>query len=134
MTQAHKDQRVNFCDWISKQTPEFIDKVIWSDEKLWEEKVHPNKQNERYWARVDPEVEVDCKMQGGNKVMSWAAMINGEIILHWFPLKTNVDQHVYLDMLETVLWPRVRSVSTRRQYWYEQDGATSNTSCWRGSC
>jgi hypothetical protein len=67
LTQAHKDQRVNFCDWISQQTPEFIDKVIWSDEKLWEEKVHPNRQNKRYWARVDPEMEVDCKTQGGGR-------------------------------------------------------------------
>jgi hypothetical protein len=57
--------------------------------------------------------------------MTWAVMINGEIILHWFPFKTNVDQHVYLGMLETVLWPRVRSVSTRHQYWYQQDGAPS---------
>ena len=60
LTQRQRDQRKEFSDWISTKTPEFIDKVIWSDEKLGEEKVRPNKKNERYWARVDPEVEVDC--------------------------------------------------------------------------
>ena len=41
LKQAHKDQRVNFCDWISKQTPEFIDKVIWSDEKWFVRRTSP---------------------------------------------------------------------------------------------
>ena len=104
-----------------------MDKVIWTDEKLWEEKVRPNKQNERFWARVDPEVEVDCRVQGGRKVMCWAGLINGEVILHWFPVCVSVNQHVYMDMLQNVLWPKVKSKSTRLQYWYQQDGATAHT-------
>ena len=106
LTQQHKDMRLAFCDWIEEKEPEFIDNVIWSDEKLWEEKVHPNKQNERYWAEADPETEVDCRVQGGRKVMCWAGIINGDIILHWFPA--------------------VRSVSTRCMYWFQQDGATAH--------
>jgi hypothetical protein len=127
LTKAHKNQRIAFSDWITQQDPKFIDHVIWSDEKLWEERVHPNKQNERVWAEVDPEVEVDCRVQGGKKIICWGAIINGQVILHWFPLNTSVNQHVYLDMLKTVLWPAVRSVSTNRQYWYQQDGAMAHT-------
>ena len=127
LTQAHKNQRIAFSDWISQKTPEFIDCVIFSDEKLWEEKIHPNRQNERYWGKVDPEVEVDCKVQGGKKIMSWAAMINGQVILHWFPPNTSVNQDVYLDMLKSVLWPAVKGVATRKQYWFQQDGAMAHT-------
>ena len=61
---------MTFSNWLgltTKDTPEFIDSVIWSDEKLWEEKVHPNKQNERYWGEVDPKVEVDCKVKRGQE-------------------------------------------------------------------
>ena len=89
--------------------------------------MHPNKQNERYWGEVDPKVEVDCKVQGGKKVMCWAAVINGQIITHWFPFYSSVNHHVYLDMLETVLWPAVKGVSARRQYWFQKDRATSYT-------
>ena len=67
-----------------------------------------------------------CRVQGGRKVMCWAGIINGNIILHWFPLNTSVNQHVYLDMLETVLWPAVRAVSTCHMYWFQQDRATAH--------
>ena len=46
---------------------------------------------------------------------------------HWFKLGTSVNQHVYKDMLQTVVWPRVKNVATRRQYWFQQDGATAHT-------
>ena len=57
LTQAHRNQRVTFSDWLGLKTaenPEFVDSVIWSDEKLWEEKVHSNKQNEIYWGEGGP--------------------------------------------------------------------------------
>ena len=127
LTARHKTDRVSFSQWITQQPEGFTDKVIWSDEKLWQEKTKPNKQNERYWAVVDPMVEEECREQGGRKVMSWAGLINGQIILHWWPEGTTVDQEVYLEMLQTVVWPRVRGVATRNQYWMQQDGATCHT-------
>ena len=66
------------------------------------DKIHPNKQNERYWADEYPDVEVACKEQGGKKVMCWAGLVNGQIILPCFPVGTNVNQHVYLKMLDSV--------------------------------
>jgi hypothetical protein len=35
-----------------------------------------------------------------------------------------VDGEAYLDILRTVVWPAVRSQSTRRSYWFQQDGAS----------
>ena len=64
---------------------------------------------------------------GGKKIMCWAGLINGKIILHWFPLGTSVNQQVYLEMLATVVWPKIRAVSTRQQYWFQQNGATAHT-------
>ena len=74
---------------------------------MWEEKVRPNKQNERYWGVKDPEVEDECRVVGGKKVMCWAALVNGKVILHLFDEGTKLNQQVYLDLLQTVLWPRV---------------------------
>ena len=59
--------------------------------------------------------------------MCWAALIDGKVILHWFDLNENINQHVYLDMLKKVVWPKIRSVSTRRSYYFQQDGATCHT-------
>ena len=68
-----------------------------SDENLWVEKQHPNKQNERNWANHDPNVEIDCKQQGRRAIMCWAGLINGEVILHWFNVGTLINQDVYLN-------------------------------------
>ena len=50
LTQVHKDGRIAFCRWISAQSQEFAAPVLWSDEKLWEERVRSNKQNKRCWS------------------------------------------------------------------------------------
>ena len=39
------------------QPKDFPQKVIWLDEKLWEEKVRINNQNKRIWGLSDPEFE-----------------------------------------------------------------------------
>ena len=67
--------------------------------------------NERYWGEVDPEVEDECRVVGGNKIMCWAALVDGKVILHWFEKGTKLNQHVYLDLLKTVMWRR--HVSTK---------------------
>ena len=55
------------------------------------------------------------------------ALINGKMIHHWFEMGDNINQHLYLDMPQTVLWPRVRAVATRQRLWFQQDGATCHT-------
>ena len=61
---------------------------------------------------MDPKVEDECRVQGGKKMMCWAGLIDGKVILHWFEEAT-VNQEVYLDMLKNVVWPYIRSVNTR---------------------
>ena len=34
LTEQHKRARIEFCNWICTKPQEFLDKVIWSDEKL----------------------------------------------------------------------------------------------------
>ena len=68
---------------------------MWTDEKLWVEKQHSNKQYERYWANHDPNIEIDCKQQRGGSIICWAGLINGEVIRHWFNVGTSINQDVY---------------------------------------
>ena len=62
---------------------------------------------------MDPEVEKEVRVQGGRNLMCWAELINGEVILHWFDDGT-LYPRVYLDMLNEVVWPKFKTVSTRR--------------------
>ena len=42
LTQRHKVARVEFCQWLLGQKENFCQTVVWSDEKMWEEKTRPN--------------------------------------------------------------------------------------------
>ena len=127
LTQEHKEARMVFCQWLLNQDVEFCQKVIWTDEKMWEEKSRPNKQNERYWREVNPEVEDECRVVGGNKIMCWAALVDGKVIVHWFEKGTKLNQHVYLDLLKNVMWPKVRRQVSTKHLWFQQEGATCHT-------
>ena len=101
LTERHKVDRVVLCDWLLEQAEGFEQKVMWSDEKWFVLKQKPNKQNEPYWAPCDPGVEVECREQARKKVMCWAGVIQGRIIIHWFDNNNSVNGDTYLDMLKT---------------------------------
>ena len=127
LTEAHKANRVEFSHWIKSKPPGFPNLVIFSDEKIFTLKQIPNRQNERHWAPVDPCVEEECRYQGGESVMCWACLVDGKVLLHWFDQGQSVNQHVYLDMLKSKLWPFVSPHATRKGYWFQQDGAKAHT-------
>ena len=56
LTDQHKLYGVQFRNCILQQNEEFCNNIMWSDEKQWVEKQHPNKQKEQYWANHDLDV------------------------------------------------------------------------------
>ena len=64
---------------------------------------------------------------GGNKIMCWEALVDEKVILQWFEKGTELNQHVYLDLLKTVIWPKVRRNVSTKDLWCQQDGATCHT-------
>ena len=59
--------------------------------------------------------------------MAQAGLIDGKVVVHWFDENERKNQHIYLNMLQTVAWPAVSAVATRRGYWFQQDGARPHT-------
>ena len=49
------------------------------------------------------------------------------MIIHWFESNKSVTGDTYLQMLKEVVWPKVRAVATRKEYYFQQDGATVHT-------
>ena len=51
---------------------------------------------------------MDCGEQGGKKVMCWAGVVLGKLIIHWFEDQKSVNGDTYLEMLTDVVWPKFR--------------------------
>ena len=61
--------------------------------------------------------------------MCWAAIVDGRVLpLVWFETGESVNGQRYLNLLQQSLWPEVRHIATRREYWYQQDGAPCHCS------
>ena len=83
----------------------------------------PNKKNDVMWAPKDHNNVVPCKKAHGAKVMAWVGILDGRVLpVHWF--QGSVDAKAYLEMLKEVVWPAIRGRATRREYWFQQDGAS----------
>ena len=82
----------------------------------------PHRQNDRGWALVSPNKVAACKKTTGTKCMAWTGMVNCKCLpVVWF--EGSVNGQVYLELLQNTLWPAVRASATRKQFWYQHDGA-----------
>ena len=99
-----------------------LTRVIWTDKKWFSLYQEPNKKNTVDCAPVNPHQLIPCRKAHGEKVMAWVAIVDGRCLpVHWF--EGSVNRVKYLEMLKMVMWPSVHAVATRRQYWFQQDGA-----------
>ena len=66
----------------------------------------------------------ECKKAHGEKVMAWVGIVDGRILpVVWF--EGSVNSNVYLEqVLKNSMWNSVKNLATRRQYWFQQDGAS----------
>ena len=103
--------------------------IICTDEKWFILCSHLNRQNCRYQSVTNPYQYDDSVKQGAEKVMCWAAIVDGPVSrLVWFEEGESVNGQGYLDLLQQSFWPEVRHKATRREYWNQQDGAPCHCS------
>jgi hypothetical protein len=94
------------------------------DEKWFVLKQFPNRQNDRFLVPANLHELIECKQAHGAKVMAWVGIVDGRCLpVVW--LEGSVNGKVYLNqVLKGTLWPAVKNLATRRQYWFQQDGAS----------
>ena len=91
--------------------------IIFTDEKWFVLRPHPNRQNYRYWSFTNPYQYDDSIKQRAEKVMCWAAIADVRLLrLVWFEKDESVNGQRYLDLLQQSLYPVVRHIATRREY------------------
>ena len=125
---SHIEQRKVFCSWILEQPADLVQRIIWTDEKIFVLKQRPHRKNDGRWAKENPQEVVETNDRNGQKIMIFVAIVNGRIpIVHAFVgddgRNQSVNGNVYLELLKEVAWPALRSTATRRRYWWMQDGA-----------
>lgn len=128
LTEAHMEQRRQFCTWILEQPDNFAQRIIWTDEKFFVLHQRPNRKNDGKWAQRNPHEIVETNDRNDKKIMMFVAIVDGRIpVVHAFidenGRSVSVNGSCYLQLLQDTVWPALRSTATRKSYWWMQDGA-----------
>ena len=130
---AHKAGRLNFCQWLLSQPtpPDFVQLIVFGDEKWFHLTQHPNRQNTRYWAFTNPHMTIDTKVQGCAKVQAFVCVCDGKVL----PVIWHVDEEgknisVNTDRYCEAIDEIVKHLPKRKikKLWWQQDGAPCHTS------
>jgi len=128
LTEAHKEQRRQFCEWILEQEEDFVHRVIWTDEKFFVLRQKPHRRNDGKWSTSNCREMIETNDRNGAKVMIFVSIVDGKVpIVHAFITEdgrsVSVTGASYLELLKDTVWPTFRSTATRKQLWWMQDGA-----------
>lgn len=128
LTATHKQQRRQFCEWLLSQPEDFVQKIIWTDEKFFCLHQKPHRKNDGVWSESNPHKITETNNRNDVKVMIFVAIIDGKIpVVHPFVNEdgnlVSVNGLRYLSLLQDTIWPAFRSTATRHGLWWMQDGA-----------
>lgn len=118
-------KRVNFANWFIKLPKSTIDNIIFSDEAYFYLTLPVNNQNNRQWSESQPCLGVEKPLHD-QKVLVWCA-ISAKRIFGPYYFEDYVNQHNYLNMLNSFFWPKVLKTAEYEKYYFQQDGARPHT-------
>jgi hypothetical protein len=128
------EQRRTFVQWalrMQENIPQFLSKIILSDEAHFHLSGFVNKQNCRIWGSENPRIIVEKPLYP-QRVTVWCGFWAGGVIGPYF-FENNEGETVtvnaqrYRTMLTDFLWPILDEMDVGDVY-FQQDGATSHTS------
>lgn len=136
LNECDKGQRLAFSRWLKEKTdadPDFLNRIIFSDEAHFHLNGAVNTQNCRVWTCEPPDNVLESPLHCP-KVTAWCAMTAGGIIGPFFFQKSDgttvtVNKDRYLGMLEK-LWTKLvedPEIDTEN-IWFQQDGAPPHVS------
>ena len=129
-------QRLAFCNRLLNtvaENPDFLDKLIVSDEAVFSLNSEINSRNVRkYAARGDghPHDHYVGHMQGAQQVMVWAGLTRQGVVLGPHFTRANLDTREYMRIIRYNVIQREFPVHNidRNSMWWQQDGASCHTS------
>lgn len=127
------DRRMQFCQQIMNfldETPQFVDRILFSDEATFCLNGFVNRHNCRYWSAENPHWMEEMHTQHPQKVNVWAGIIGTHVIGPFF-LNGNLTADTYLTLLREKVIPAVIQIFPNREnpqviandVYFQQDGA-----------
>uniref|UniRef100_V5GPD3 Transposable element Tc3 transposase n=1 Tax=Anoplophora glabripennis TaxID=217634 RepID=V5GPD3_ANOGL len=127
------DRRTEFCEMMMEECqadPDFVKRIIFSDEASFYLNGTVNKQNCRYWSDRNPHWMMEAHTQHPQKVNVWAGIVGNRILGPYF-FEGNLDGARYLEFLQfhlvpslSVLFPNEEDPDLPNEtIWFQQDGA-----------
>lgn len=127
------DRRTEFCEIMMNrciEDPQFLRRIVFSDEATFTLNGHVNRQNCRYWAKENPHWIMECHTQYPQKVNVWAGIVDNRILGPFF-FDGTLNGEQYLEFLEFELIPALAVLYPNpdepdipnNSLWYQQDGA-----------
>lgn len=127
------DRRIQFCEIMQDRcnaNQRFLRQILFSDEATFYLHGTVNRQNCRYWSRINPHWMMEAHTQRPQKLNVWAGVIGDHIVGPFFFNETLTGQR-YLDFLRNDLMPALIAIFPNNanpnlldeNIWFQQDGA-----------
>ena len=127
LTEKQKADRKVFCQWLLEQPENFVQKIIFGDEKMFRlGSIYGNRQNNRIWKIVNPHAKDPVNNQSRKNFMVSVMFYDGRVLEPYWWIdeegkKFNCNQEKYLESLEDHFLPQLTRREKRRAF-FQQDG------------
>jgi len=118
------DRRVEFCEWIlesSQEDPTLLDRILWTDEAIFQINGRVNRHNCVYWADTNPHLIIEQEIHVP-QVIVWGGIWSNGVVGPFF-FEGNVTSEKYFRMLNDSIIPQLEAHSDFRTMIWQQDGA-----------
>lgn len=124
------DRRLNHCNWLKEMVndnPDFLNKILWTDEATFTSSGKVNLHNSHYWSETNPHWQREVNYQNRWTVNVWCGILNGKIIGPFF-FEGTLTGEKYLEFLTDNLPILLEDVpiQNRLNMWYQQDGCPAH--------
>lgn len=126
LKEADFDRRLDYCNWLKgmfNDDPDFLSKILWTDEATFSGNGKVNLHNSHYWSKTNPHWQREVSYQNRWSLNVWCGILNGRIIGPFF-FERRLSGENYLEFLINDLPILLEDIpiQNRLDMWYQQDG------------
>ncbi len=121
------DRRMEFCEWILdaiEEEPTLLDRILWTDEAIFQINGRVNRHNCVYWSDINPHVIIEQELNVP-RVVVWGGIWSNGVVGPYF-FEGNVTSESYLQMLKNNIIPELEEHSNFQTMIWQQDGAPAH--------